>query len=258
MRDVQNEADDRKLAIDRVGISDISWPISVPDRDNGTQETVASASLSVSLPEDFRGTHMSRFIEVLSAQEKSVTFHNMEGLLTRLRERLCARDAHALFSFPYFVTKAAPVSGAKGRVRCDVTFDAKTADGAFDLVTTVSTPVQTLCPCSKEISAFGAHNQRAHAVMEVRLSSFVWLEEFVAMADECASAPIYSLLKREDEKFVTERAYMNPRFVEDCVRELALRMLADERVTWFRVSVTSHESIHNHDAFAVIERDKRK
>lgn len=257
MRDVQNEADHRKMAIDRVGIRDISWPISVPDRTNGTQETVAQVSLSVSLPQDYRGTHMSRFIEVLGAQEKRVTFHNMEGLLQTLKERLKARDAHAVFEFPYFITKSAPVSGAKGRLRCDVRFDAALYGDDFDLVTTVTSPIQTLCPCSKEISEFGAHNQRAHAAMEVRLSGFVWLEEFVRMADDCASAPIYSLLKREDEKYVTERAYSNPRFVEDSVRELALAMQADERVQWYRVSVTSHESIHNHDAFAVIERDKR-
>lgn len=258
MRDVQNEADDRNLAIDRVGISGISWPISVPDRENGVQETVAEVSLSVSLPQDYRGTHMSRFIEVLSSQEKKVTFHNMEGLLANLKERLHADDAHAVFEFPYFITKRAPVSGARGRVRCDVRFDAAMLGGDFDLVTTVVAPVQTLCPCSKEISEFGAHNQRAHASISVRLASFVWLEEFIEAADSCASAPVYSLLKREDEKYVTERAYTNPRFVEDAVRDLALAMQADERVRWFRVSVTSHESIHNHDAFAVIEKDKRK
>ena len=235
MRDVQNETDDRNLEIDRVGVRDISWPIAVPDRDSGTQETIANVSLSVSLPRDYRGTHMSRFVEVLSSQEKRVTFHNMEGLLETLRARLAARDAHALFDFPYFITKSAPVSGAKGRVRCDVRFDASLVDDEFDLVTTVTAPIQTLCPCSKEISDFGAHNQRAHAVMEVRLSGFVWLEEFVKMADDCASAPIYSLLKREDEKFVTERAYMHPKFVEDAVRDLALAMRAEPRVLWYRV-----------------------
>ncbi|WP_352402451.1 GTP cyclohydrolase FolE2 [Synergistes jonesii] len=257
MRDVQNETDYRNLEIDRVGIRDISWPIAVPDRDSGTQETIANVSLSVSLPRDYRGTHMSRFVEVLSSQEKRVTFHNMEGLLETLRARLSAKDAHAVFDFPYFITKSAPVSGAKGRVRCDVRFDASLVDDEFDLVTTVTAPIQTLCPCSKEISDFGAHNQRAHAVMEVRLSGFVWLEEFVKMADDCASAPIYSLLKREDEKFVTERAYMHPKFVEDTVRDLALAMRAEPRVLWYRVSVASHESIHNHDAFAVIVGDKR-
>ncbi len=258
MRDVQNEADDRNLAIDRVGISGISWPITVPDRENGVQETVSEVSLSVSLPQDYRGTHMSRFVEALGAQEKKVTFHNMEGLLANLKERLHASDAHAVFDFPYFVTKSAPVSGAKGRVRCDVRFDAAVLGGSFDLVTPGTAPIQPLCPCSKEISEFGAHNQRAHAAISVRLSSFVWLEEFIEMADACASAPVYSLLKREDEKFVTERAYKNPRFVEDAVRDLALALQTDARVRWFRVSVTSHESIHNHDAFAVIEKDGRR
>lgn len=258
MRDVQNEADDRNIAIDRVGIRDISWPISVPDREQGVQETVAQVSLSVSLPQDYRGTHMSRFIEVLSAQEKKVTFHNMEGLLLSLKERLRARDAHAVFDFPYFIMKSAPVSGAKGRLRCDVRFEAAMLNDFFDLVTTVTVPVQTLCPCSREISEYGAHNQRAHAVMSVRLGGFVWLEEFIEMAERSSSSPVYSLLKREDEKFVTEHAYMTPRFVEDSVRELALEMQRDDRVLWYMVSVTSHESIHNHDAFAVIERDKRK
>ncbi|MCD8234380.1 MAG: GTP cyclohydrolase, FolE2/MptA family, partial [Cloacibacillus porcorum] len=153
--------DNSNMAIDRVGIRDISWPISVPDRTNVTQETVAQVSLSVSLPQDYRGTHMSRFVEVLGAQEKRVTFHNMEGLLATLKERLKARDAHAIFDFPYFITKAAPVSGAKGRLRCDVRFDAALRGDDFDLVTTVTSPIQTLCPCSKEISQFGAHNQRA-------------------------------------------------------------------------------------------------
>lgn len=258
MRDVQNEQDDRNLEIDKVGIRDISWPISVPDKYNGTQETIASVSLSVSLPQNYRGTHMSRFIEVLSAQERSVTYHNMAHLLDVLKERLQACNAQAHFEFPYFITKKAPVSGACGRIRCDVAFDASMTGEEFDLVTTISVPITTLCPCSKEISDLGAHNQRAHAVMEVRMSSFVWLENFVEMADKAASAPVYSILKREDEKFVTELAYKNPRFVEDAVRELATMLLNERSVTWFRVSVTSHESIHNHDAFAVIERNKNR
>lgn len=256
MRDVQSEADYRNMPIDRVGVCGISWPISVPDKRDEIQDTVADVSLSVSLPQDYRGTHMSRFIEVLSERERNITARNMEGLLVTLKERLRARDSHATFEFPYFVTKRAPVSGLEGRVRCDVRFDAALLGSDFDLILTVITPIQTLCPCSKEISDFGAHNQRAHAEISVRLSGFVWLEEFIEIADECASAPVYSLLKREDEKYVTELAYTNPRFVEDAVRELALAMEDDDRVRWYRVSVTSHESIHNHDAFAVIERDK--
>lgn len=256
MKDVQSERDQRNLPIDKVGISGLSWPVQVLDRANGTQDTVADVCLSVMLPRDYRGTHMSRFIEVLGEQEKQVTFHNMENLLNMLCERLQAGEAHAEFEFPYFITKAAPVSGAKGRVRCDVRFYASLAGGEFDLVTELVAPILTLCPCSKEISDFGAHNQRAHASIAVRMHSLVWIEEIAAVADKCASAPVYSILKREDEKAVTELAFSNPRFVEDTVRELALAMEEDERISWYRVSVTSHESIHNHDAFACIEKSK--
>lgn len=256
MRDVQSERDPRNLPIDRVGISDVSWPIQVLDRTNSTQDTIANVSLSVMLPRDYRGTHMSRFIEVLSAQEKQVTFHNMENLARTLCTKLQADEAHADFEFPYFITKPAPVSGAEGRVRYDVRFFASIIGDKFDLITELVAPIQTLCPCSKEISDFGAHNQRAHARIAARMKTMVWVEELAEIADRCASAPVYSLLKREDEKAVTERAYSNPRFVEDSVRDLALAMEAEPRITWYRVSVTSHESIHNHDAFACIEKSK--
>lgn len=256
MKDVQSERDQRNLPIDRVGVTGVSWPIQVLDRSCGTQDTIASVSLSVMLPRDYRGTHMSRFIEVLGEQEKQVTFHNMENLAGELCERLQADEAHAGFEFPYFITKAAPVSGAKGRVRCDARFRASLVKGEFDLITELTAPIHTLCPCSREISERGAHNQRAHANIAVRMNAFVWIEEISEMADRCASAPIYSILKREDEKAVTEAAYANPRFVEDTVRELALEMEKDARIKWYRVSVTSHESIHNHDAFACIEKKK--
>lgn len=256
MKDVQSEPDLRNLPIDKVGISSVCWPIQVLDRINGTQDTVANVSLSVMLPRDYRGTHMSRFIEVLAEQEKQVTFHNMENMVNMLCKKLQADEAHAELEFPYFISKAAPVSGAKGRVRYDARFFATIVRGRFDLVTELIAPIQTLCPCSKEIAEYGAHNQRAHASIAARMNTLVWLEELADIADQCASAPIYSLLKREDEKAVTERAYENPRFVEDTVRDLALAMEKEKRVTWYRVSVTSHESIHNHDAFACIEKSK--
>lgn len=256
MKDVQSERDLRNLPIDKVGISSVCWPIQVLDRINGTQDTVANVSLSVMLPRDYRGTHMSRFIEVLAEQEKQVTFHNMENMVNMLCKKLQADEAHAELEFPYFISKAAPVSGAKGRVRYDARFFATIVRGRFDLVTELIAPIQTLCPCSKEIAEYGAHNQRAHASIAARMNTLVWLEELADIADQCASAPIYSLLKREDEKAVTERAYENPRFVEDTVRDLALAMEKEKRVTWYRVSVTSHESIHNHDAFACIEKSK--
>lgn len=258
MKDVQSERDFRNISIDRVGISGISWPIQVLDKENGLQDTIADVSLSVALPKDYRGTHMSRFIEVLAVQEKRVTLANMEGLLSMLCERQNADEAHAEFRFPYFITKTAPVSASRGRLRYDVRFDASLAGGAFDIVTELAAPIQTLCPCSKEISDFGAHNQRAHALIAVRMNAMVWVEELAELADRCASAPVFSILKREDEKAVTEHAYSNPRFVEDCVRELAMAMDNDKRIDWFKVSVTSHESIHNHDAFASVERSKRQ
>lgn len=257
MKDVQSERDTRNVAIDKVGVSGISWPVTVMDRHSGKQETIADVSLSVCLPHDYRGTHMSRFVELLSAQEKNITLENMKNLLTMLKDRLNAREAHAVFKFPYFITKEAPATRAAGRVRYDAIFDAALDGDSFDIVTTLIAPVQTLCPCSKEISDLGAHNQRAHAKISVRMEGLLWLEELAQMADECASSPVYSLLKREDEKYVTEHAYANPRFVEDFVREMALRLEADSRVKWYGVEITSHESIHNHDAFASIERQSR-
>lgn len=258
MKDVQSERDDRNLSIDQVGISNIFWPIQVLDRSNETQDTIAEVNLSVRLPKDHRGTHMSRFIEVLSMQENRVTLRNMEETLITLKERLNANEAHAEFYFPYFITKKAPISGAEGRVRYDVSFKATLKGSEFDLITEVTVPIQTLCPCSKEISEFGAHSQRAYAKIEVRMKEWMWIEELAEIGDSCGSAPIYSILKREDEKEITERAYNNPRFVEDAVRELALVLDQDRRVSWFRVSVTSHESIHNHNAFASIEIDKKE
>lgn len=256
MKDVQKERDSRNITIDRVGINGLSWPVQVLDRTYSTQDTVAEVSLSVMLPHNYRGTHMSRFVEVLSTQERQVTFHNMENLLSILCRRLNAEAAQAEFSFPYFITKKAPVSGEEGRVRYDARFNASLCRGKYDLITELTAPILTLCPCSREISEYGAHNQRAHAKLEVRMSSFIWFEELAEMADKCASAPVYSLLKREDEKLVTEHAYERPRFVEDTVRDLAIMMETERRITWYRVSVASHESIHNHNAFACVERDK--
>ena len=258
MKDVQSEVDARNIAIDKVGVSGISWPIAVLDRAQGKQETVAEVELSVLLPHNYRGTHMSRFIELLAAQEKNISLANMQTLLAALREKLNANEAHGVFKFPYFITKAAPVSKSEGRVRYDAMIETSLKGDEFDIVTTLIAPIQTLCPCSKEISQFGAHNQRAHASISVRMEGLLWLEELAEMADLCASAPVYSLLKREDEKYVTEHAYATPRFVEDFVREMALKLEADTRVKWFKVAVTSHESIHNHDAFAMIEKRVRQ
>lgn len=257
MRDLQNERDQRNIPLDRVGVSDLSYPIEVRDRDHQVQRTVARIAMAVSLPRDYRGTHMSRFVEVLESLEGQVTLPRMESLVQTLQERLDAESAEAEFRFPYFLRRHAPRSGAASLTRYDVAFRASRRGDRFDLVTTVRAPVLTLCPCSREISEAGAHNQRAHVTLSVRMGAIVWIEELADLAERCASCPVFSLLKREDEKHVTERAYHNPRFVEDVAREAALELDRDSRVLWYRVTVTSHESIHNHDAFASLERDRR-
>ncbi len=255
MRDVQSERDSRRISIDRVGVSSVSYPIVVLDQKQNIQHTVARVTMSVSLPHEYRGTHMSRFIEVLDEFQGRVTFSSLEAITEDLRKVLDAECAELDFSFPYFLLRKAPVTGMASYTRYDVTFRATKGD-AFDLVTTVDVPVQTLCPCSREISEKGAHNQRASVEISVRMKGFVWIEELVEIAEKSASAPVYTLLKREDEKFVTEQAYNNPRFVEDVLREVALALEEEDRITWYRIRVISNESIHNHDAFASVERGK--
>lgn len=257
LRDVQSEHDVRNIAIDRVGVGGLSYPIIVLDRERGKQATVADIEMAVSLPHDYRGTHMSRFVETLEIMRETITPHNLEGLTDNLIEKLDAQRAEVIVRFPYFIRKSAPCSGRESWSRYDVAFTAQKGGGEkFVIITEVVAAVQTLCPCSKEISERGAHNQRAYIKVAVRMSEFIWIEELVSAVEECASAPTYTLLKREDEKFVTELAYDNPRFVEDVVREVSLRFDADARIYWYRVSVSSNESIHNHNAFAEVERGK--
>ena len=255
MRDVQSERDGRRISIDRVGVSNVSYPVVVLDQKENIQHTVASVSMSVSLPHEYRGTHMSRFIEVLHEFQGRLTISSMEHIAEHLRKVLDAECAEIVFSFPYFIARNAPVTGMSSFTRYDVSFLATKGD-RFDLVTVVTVPVQTLCPCSREISEAGAHNQRASVEISVRMKGLVWIEELVEIAEKNASAPVYTLLKREDEKFVTEQAYNNPRFVEDVLRDVAVDLEAEDRVVWYRIRVASNESIHNHDAFASLERDK--
>ena len=258
MKDVQKERDLRNIPIDRVGVRGVSYPILVMDQQNGTQSNVASVSMSVSLPHDYRGTHMSRFIETLEEYRGQLTPGALESVTRRLREKLDATEASIQLRFPYFIRKAAPVSNIESFMRCDAGLEAVCRGDEFDMVVGVGVHVQTLCPCSKEISEHGAHNQRALVSLKIRSVGLVWFEEMVRMAEEAASAPLYTLLKREDEKYVTERAYERPRFVEDVARDLALALDGEERVRWYSLSVVSAESIHCHDAFAEIERDRRE
>ena len=252
MKDVQGEKDLRCVPLKHVGIKDLRWPIELRDKTKGTQHTVAKVNLAVDLPHDMRGTHMSRFVECLQTLGP-VGLHEVEGILDTLKERLQAEKAFLQLEFPYFITKAAPVSGQTAPMDIDCIYKAEKGE-EFKLNICAVIPVQTLCPCSKEISAYGAHNQRAFAKIEIVANDMVWLEELVAIADAGASSPVFGLLKRPDEKFVTEMAYDNPRFVEDAVREIALRLEEDARISWYRCEVESVESIHNHNAFAVVEK----
>lgn len=256
LQDVQTTRDTRKIAIDKVGVKDISYPIVVMDKANRVQHTVARINMFVDLPHHFKGTHMSRFIEILNTYREKIALDKMEPMLTVMKEKLGASSAHLEIEFPYFIEKKAPVSGARSLMEYTCSFSASLAD-SFDFVLGVTVPLTSLCPCSKELSAYGAHNQRSHMTVKVRYRDFLWIEDLVTLVESCGSSPVWSLLKRQDEKHVTEMAYDNPRFVEDMVREATQRLSADENVIWFSVAAENFESIHKHSAYAAIERDKR-
>ncbi len=256
MRDVQKSHDTRKIAINKVGVKDISYPIVVMDKYRSLQHTVARVNMFVDLPHHFKGTHMSRFIEILNRYREKIALDNMEIILKGMKEKLEADNAHLEIEFPYFIEKKAPVSGAESLMEYTCEFIASLST-EFDFILGIKIPVTSLCPCSKELSRYGAHNQRSIITLKVRYLEFVWIEDLVELIEECGSSPVYSLLKREDEKFVTEQAYENPRFVEDIVREATLKLSGMDNITWFSVEVENFESIHKHSAYAAIERDKR-
>jgi len=255
LSDVQLTRDTRNIAIGKVGVKDISYPIVVMDKNRSFQNTVARINMYVDLPHHFKGTHMSRFVEILNSYREDIALDKMEIILATMKEKLGASNAHLEMEFPYFVEKSAPVSRAKSLMEYTCTFSASLSDH-FDFVLGIKVPVTSLCPCSKELSSYGAHNQRSIMTVQVRYSEFIWIEDLIETIEECGSSPVYSLLKREDEKFVTERAYENPRFVEDMVREATVRLLAMENITWFSVEAENFESIHKHSAYAAIERTK--
>ncbi len=256
--DIQAAPDERGLAIDQVGVSDLRYPIKVTDRHGKPFPTVATISMSVHLPHQFKGTHMSRFIEILSQHEGEVTTQTLPMILQDLRKRLDAEEAHIEVAFTYFVNKKAPVTGAAAKVGCDCVFQGTSGSNKNDLVLGITVPVTTLCPCSKEISEYGAHNQRGYVTLEVRPKcredghEFILIEELIEVAEKSGSAPLYALLKRPDERHVTMQAYENPVFVEDVVRNAAALLRADSRIDSFTVKAVNHESIHDHNAFAVI------
>jgi GTP cyclohydrolase I len=252
--DVQATPDSRRLAIDKVGVKAIRHPMRIQERSGGVQHTVASFNMYVHLPHHFKGTHMSRFLEILSAHEREITVESFQAMLREMVERLEAREGHIEMSFPYFVDKAAPVSGVRSLMDYEVTFIGERRDDAERFTMRVLVPVTSLCPCSKKISDRGAHNQRSHVTITARLNGFVWIEEIIDLVEKQASSELYGLLKRPDEKFVTERAYDNPKFVEDMVRDVAAVLNLDERIEAYVVEAENFESIHNHSAYAQIEK----
>lgn len=260
MEDVQGRPDYRNLPIQRVGVTNLRYPIVVLDRSSARQETVAEFSLSVSLPHHFKGTHMSRFIEVLNEHRGEITMFTVPVILDDLRHRLDAESARLEVEFPYFMERNAPVTGATAMMDFHCAFIGESAVTGSEFVLRVRVPVTSLCPCSKEISDYGAHNQRGYVTVELRTEgahpgseNMVWIEEVVEAVEQAASSPVYPLLKRPDEREVTMYAYDNPKFVEDLVRDVAIRLQQDPRIDWFRVHALNQESIHNHDAFAELE-----
>lgn len=254
--DVQSTADSRKVAIDKVGVKQVMYPLTLKTKDGGQQTTVATVNMYVSLPDHQKGTHMSRFLEVLNTYARPLSPSCFGVVAREIRQRLNAEEAHLEVSFPYFIEKKAPVTGAPGLMDYKVTFRAS-CNHHDDFVMTVRAPATSLCPCSKEISAYGAHNQRCEIEAGVRFEGTMWIEDLVEHLERSASCPVYAVLKRPDEKFITEKAFDNPKFVEDIVRDLAVALNADDRVTWYTISSENFESIHNHSAYAQITRDKR-
>ncbi len=253
MEDVQNSPALVPLPIDKVGVQNFKLPLVVRDRAQGRQHTIASVDVSVDLPSSFKGTHMSRFVEALEALDVELSYQSMKVLLEDVKSRLEARRAHIIFKFPYFISKSAPASHASGLVSYQCKLTGNLEDNLPSFLLEVEVPVMTVCPCSKAISNEGAHSQRTLVRIAVRMKGFFWIEDLVDIAEQSGSSAVYSLLKREDEKYVTEHAFAHPAFVEDVVRAAAMLLSKHELVSWFKVEVQSLESIHNHDAFACIE-----
>ncbi|MFH1380111.1 MAG: GTP cyclohydrolase FolE2 [bacterium] len=253
--DVQNRRDTRNIEIDRVGIKNIRYPISLLDMNHQHQHTVADINMYVSLPHRYKGTHMSRFVEILSQYSREIDIRNVGEILLIMKEVMRSSEAHLHMQFPYFIDKKAPVSKKSALMDYLCILEAHlNRKNKLDEILGIQVPINALCPCSKEISRYGAHNQRGIVSLKLRMKSFIWIEELIEIVEQSASSRVYALLKRSDEKYVTERAYRNPVFVEDIVRKISVKLLKDKRVSWFRVESENMESIHNHNAYASVER----
>jgi GTP cyclohydrolase I len=257
MPDVQGSADTRRLAIDKVGIKAIRHPVRIAERGGGVQHTVATFNMYVGLPHHFKGTHMSRFVEILNAHEREISVESFGTMLAEMIDRLEAESGTIEMAFPFFVNKAAPVSGVQSLMDYEAVFTGEIEGGRQSLAIKVVVPVTSLCPCSKRIADYGAHNQRSHVTITARTRGFVWIEDLIDLAEGQSSSQLYGLLKRPDEKYVTERAYDNPKFVEDLVRDVAAALNADPRIEHYVVESENFESIHNHSAYALIEGGER-
>jgi GTP cyclohydrolase IB len=258
VRDIQNSYDDRNIEIDKVGVKNVKYPIIVLDRANSFQHTVATIDMYVNLPHNYKGTHMSRFVEILHSNKSMINMHNFPSILREMKDRLSAEAAHMEVRFPYFMRKEAPVTRVPSYLEYECGFS-----GSMDLSgemaefnVSVAVPITTLCPCSKEISDYGAHNQRGVAKVAVRFKRFFWIEDLIGTVEGCASSGVYSILKREDEKYLTERAFDNPKFVEDVVRDISDALYRDDNFLWFTIEAENFESIHNHSAYAFLERKR--
>ena len=260
LTDIQNMSDTRGVEIQKVGVKDVEVPLSVQRKNSDNQIVSAKARLSVSLPHNYKGTHMSRFIEILSDWEnRNLLGIDIRGCLVEMIDKLKAKEAEVNFKFKYFIEKYAPVSKKKSLMGYDCLFKGVyKKEGDYKFILGVKVPVTTLCPCSKEISDYGAHNQRAIVSANISYdeTNMIWLEDLIEMIESCASSPVYPLLKRADEKYVTEKAYDNPKFVEDVLRDIVLKFRKHKGINWFEVDIESIESIHNHSAWAYQEENK--
>ncbi len=253
MKDTQNQRDYRNITIDKVGIKNLRYPITVLDRRNGCQDTVATINMYVDLPHKYKGTHMSRFVEILNVLRPEVSLKKISDALEQMKKHLNAASSHIEVTFPYFIEKKAPISNSPGLMdyTCKLT-GSSGPDGKIDFVSEVIVPVSSVCPCSKEISEAGAHNQRGEVRLSIRFKKFIWIEDMIEIVEKSGSSEVYSVLKRVDEKYITEYGFSNPKFVEDIVRDIAIKLKEDDNVTWFSVSAENFESIHNHSAYAHI------
>jgi len=253
MKDIQNQRDYRNIPIDKVGIKNLQYPITVLDRSNKFQHTVANINMYVALPHKYKGTHMSRFVEMLHMFRPEVSLKKIAVILEEMKEHLNAESASIEVTFPYFIEKRSPVSNSPGLMDYTCSFlGASDPNGKIDLVSVVVVPISSVCPCSKEISEIGAHNQRGQVRLSTRFHKFIWIEDMIELVEKCASCEVYSVLKRVDEKHVTEKGFSNPKFVEDIVRDIADNLKKDNNITWFSVGAENFESIHNHSAYASI------